>query len=37
MRVVSVKLKLYHYKPRRHLGGEDVQLLLILDLYTRWE
>jgi hypothetical protein len=31
------KLKLSHYTPRRRLGGEDIQLLLILDLGSRWE
>jgi hypothetical protein len=30
------QLKLSHYTPRRRLGGEGVQLLLILDLGTRW-
>jgi hypothetical protein len=30
------ELKLSHYTPRRRLGGEEVQLLLILDLGTRW-
>jgi hypothetical protein len=35
-RIQWKKLKLSHYMPWRHLGGEDVQLLLILDLGTRW-
>jgi hypothetical protein len=30
------KLKLFHYTPQRRFGGEEVQLLLILDLGTRW-
>jgi hypothetical protein len=30
------KGKLSCYMPWRHLGGEEVQLLLILDLGTRW-
>jgi hypothetical protein len=29
-------LKLSHYTPWRRLGGEELQLLLILDLGTRW-
>jgi hypothetical protein len=33
---ILLKLKLSHYTPRRRLGGEEVQLLLILDLGTRW-
>jgi hypothetical protein len=32
----TLKKKLSHYMPRWHLGGEEVQLLLILDLSTRW-
>jgi hypothetical protein len=31
-----LKLKLSNYTPRRRLGREEVQLLLILDLGTRW-
>jgi hypothetical protein len=31
-----IKLKLSHYTPRRRLEGEEVWLLLILDLGTRW-
>jgi hypothetical protein len=31
------KLTLFHYTPPRRFGGEDVQLLLILDLGTTWE
>jgi hypothetical protein len=31
-----IKLKLSHYTPRRRLGVEEVQLLLILDLGTKW-
>jgi hypothetical protein len=30
--VKKKKLKLSHCMPQRHLGGEKVQLLLILDL-----
>jgi hypothetical protein len=30
------KLKLSHYMPRRRLEGEEIELLLILDLGTRW-
>jgi len=30
------KLKLSHYTPHGRLGGEEVHLLLILDLGTRW-
>jgi hypothetical protein len=33
---LTLKLKLSHYTPRRRLGGEEVYLLLILDLGTRW-
>jgi hypothetical protein len=33
----ELKLKLSHHIPRRRLGGEEIQLLLILDLGTRWE
>jgi hypothetical protein len=28
--------KLFHYTPRRLRGGEEVELLLILDFGTRW-
>jgi hypothetical protein len=31
-----VKVKQSRYTPWRRLGGEEVQLLLILDLGTRW-
>jgi hypothetical protein len=31
-----IKLKLSHYTPGRRLGGEEVKLLLIPDLGTRW-
>jgi hypothetical protein len=31
-----IKLKLSHYTRRRRLGGEEVYLILILDLGTRW-
>jgi hypothetical protein len=31
-----IQLKLSHYTPRRRLGGEEVYLLHILDLGTRW-
>jgi hypothetical protein len=34
LRLVTVKQS--HYRPWRHLGGEDVYLLLILDLGTGW-
>jgi hypothetical protein len=34
--VIWLKLKLSHYTPRRRLGGEEIQLLLIHDLGTRW-
>jgi hypothetical protein len=27
---------LFHYTPRRILGGEEVYLLIIIDLGTRW-
>jgi hypothetical protein len=30
------KVKLSHYTPWRHLGGEGIELLLIHDLDTRW-
>jgi hypothetical protein len=30
------KVKQYHYTPWRRLGGEELYLLLILDLGTRW-
>jgi hypothetical protein len=30
------KVKQSRYTPWRRLGGEEVQLLLILDLGTRW-
>jgi hypothetical protein len=33
----KTKLKLSHYTPRRRLGGEELQLLLILDLGARRE
>jgi hypothetical protein len=32
----TFKAKLSHYAPWRHLGEEEVLLLLILDLGTRW-
>jgi hypothetical protein len=32
----KVKKKLSRYTPWRHMGGEEVQLLLILNLGTRW-
>jgi hypothetical protein len=32
----KLKLKLSHYTPWRRLGGEEVKLLPILDLGTRW-
>jgi hypothetical protein len=32
----KVKVKLSRYTPWRHMGGEEVQLLLILNLGTRW-
>jgi hypothetical protein len=35
-RFIDLKLKLSHYTPRRRFGGEEVQLLLILKLGTRW-
>jgi hypothetical protein len=31
-----LKLKLSHYTPRRRLEGEEILLLLILNLGTRW-
>jgi hypothetical protein len=31
------KAKLSRYTPWWRLGGEDIQLLIILDLGTRWE
>jgi hypothetical protein len=31
-----IKLKLSHYRPRMHMGGEKVWPLLILNLGTRW-
>jgi hypothetical protein len=31
------RLQLSHYMPWRRLGGEEVQLLLILDLSARWD
>jgi hypothetical protein len=34
--LVAVKLKLSHYTPRRACRGEELWLLLILDLGTRW-
>jgi hypothetical protein len=33
---VKKKVKLSRYTPWRHMGGEEVQLLLILNLGTRW-
>jgi hypothetical protein len=30
------KVKLSRYTPWRHIGGDEVQLLLILNLGTRW-
>jgi hypothetical protein len=30
------KVKLSRYMPWRHMGGEEIQLLLILNLGTRW-
>jgi hypothetical protein len=33
---VKLKLKLSRYTPWRRLGEEEIQLLLILDLGTRW-
>jgi hypothetical protein len=36
MIVCKSKIKLSHYAPWRRLGGEEVQLLLILNLGTRW-
>jgi hypothetical protein len=30
------KLKLPHFTPHRRFGGEDIYLLFILDLGTRW-
>jgi hypothetical protein len=33
---VKVKKKQSHYTPWRRLGGEEVQLILVLDLGTRW-
>jgi hypothetical protein len=33
---MEVKVKQSRYTPWRRLGGEEVQLLLILDLGTRW-
>jgi hypothetical protein len=33
---VYLKVKQSRYTPWRRLGGEEVQLLLILDLGTRW-
>jgi hypothetical protein len=32
----QLKLKLSRYTPWRHMGGEEVYLLLILNLGTRW-
>jgi hypothetical protein len=32
----KVKVKQSRYTPWRRLGGEEVYLLLILDLGTRW-
>jgi hypothetical protein len=36
IRFCVLKLKLSHCTPRRRLGGEEVQLPLILDLGTKW-
>jgi hypothetical protein len=33
---IIIKKKLSQYTPCRHIGGEEVQLLLILNLGTRW-
>jgi hypothetical protein len=33
---VKKKVKLSRYTPWRHMGEEEVQLLLILNLGTRW-
>jgi hypothetical protein len=33
---VKKKVKLSRYKPWRHMGGEEVQLLLILNIGARW-
>jgi hypothetical protein len=35
--IIMLKLKQFHCTPRRHLRGKEVQLLLILDLSTRWD
>jgi hypothetical protein len=32
----AVKVKLFRYMPWRHVGGEDIQLLLMPNLGTRW-
>jgi hypothetical protein len=32
---VKVKIKLSHYTPMQAQGGEEIQLLLILDIGTR--
>jgi hypothetical protein len=34
--MIKVKVKQSRYTPWRRLGGEEIQLLLILDLGTRW-
>jgi hypothetical protein len=34
--VKGKKIKVFRYTPWRGLGGEKVQLLLILNLGTRW-
>jgi hypothetical protein len=34
--ITLVKKKLFYYTPQRRLGGEEVWLLLIFDLGTRW-
>jgi len=34
--ILPKKLTLSHYTPRGRLGGEEVYLLLILDLGIRW-
>jgi hypothetical protein len=36
MQFYLIKLKLFHYTPQRRFGGEEVKLLLIIDLGTRW-
>jgi hypothetical protein len=34
--ILKRKVKLSHYIPWRHMWGEEVQLLLILNLGSRW-